>query len=77
MKYIYHEREGQVIYSLRTDRQPVINWATNNLFARICFDSKTQKCRCILQTFLQIFCHFIKKNNPIIYFVIDMLMCIW
>ena len=34
MKRIYHEREARVIYSLTTDRQPVIYWATNHLLAR-------------------------------------------
>ena len=43
MKWIYHEREARVIYSLSTDRQPVIYWATNHLFARIYFDSNTQE----------------------------------
>ena len=30
-----------MIYSLTTDRQPVIYWATNPLLARIYFDSNT------------------------------------
>ena len=41
MKWINHEREARVIYSLTTDRQPVIYGATNHLLARICFDSNT------------------------------------
>ena len=32
----------RVIYSLTTDRQPVICWATNPLLTRLCFDSNTQ-----------------------------------
>ena len=43
MKWIYHEREARVIYSLTTDRQPVIYWVTNHLLARIYFDSNTQE----------------------------------
>ena len=33
MKWIYYECEARVIYSLSTDRQPVIYWATNHLLA--------------------------------------------
>ena len=43
MKYIYYEREARVIYSLMTDRQPVIYWAKTHLLARLCFDSHTQE----------------------------------
>ena len=43
MKWIYHEHEARVIYSLMTDRQSVIYWATNHLLARLCFDSNTQE----------------------------------
>ena len=43
MKWIYHEREAQVIYSLTTDRQSVIFWATNHLLAILYFDSNTQE----------------------------------
>ena len=43
MKWIYLEREARVIYSLTTDRQAVIYWATNHLLARICVDSNTQE----------------------------------
>ena len=43
MKWIYHKSEERVIYSLTTDQQPVIYWATNHLLARICFDSNTQE----------------------------------
>ena len=43
MKWIYHEREARVTYSLATDRQPVIHWATNHLLAKINFDSNTQE----------------------------------
>ena len=43
MKWIYHEREARVIYSLTTDRQPVIYWATNRLLERFYFDSNTQE----------------------------------
>ena len=42
MKWIYHEREARVIYSLTTDRQSVIYRATNLLLARLYFDSNTQ-----------------------------------
>ena len=41
MKWINHEREAQVMYSLTTDREPVIYWATNDLLAGIYFDSNT------------------------------------
>ena len=43
MKWIYHEREARVIYSLTTDRQPVIYWAINHLLTRFYFDSNTQE----------------------------------
>ena len=43
MKWIYHEREAQVIYSLKTDRQPVIYCPTNHLLASFYFDSNTQE----------------------------------
>ena len=43
MRWIYHQREARVIYSLTTDRQPVIYWATNHLLARLYFDSYTQE----------------------------------
>ena len=41
MKWIYHERGARVIYLLTTDRQLVIYWATNQLLARLYFDSNT------------------------------------
>ena len=37
------KHEARVIYSLITDRQPVIYWATNHLLARLYFDSNTQE----------------------------------
>ena len=43
MKWIYHECEVGVIYSLTTDRQPVTYWTTNHLLARFDFDSNTQE----------------------------------
>ena len=43
MKWIYHARKARVIYSLTTDRQPVIYWATNHLLAGIYIDSTTQE----------------------------------
>ena len=43
VKWIYHKRKARVIYSLATDRQPVIYWATNPLVARLYFDSYSQK----------------------------------
>ena len=43
MKWIFHERDARVIYSLKTDQQPVIYWATNYLLARFHFDSNTQE----------------------------------
>ena len=42
MKWIFHERNARVIYSLTTDRQPVIYRATNYLLARLYFDSNKQ-----------------------------------
>ena len=45
MKWIFHEREAQVIYLLTTDRQPVIYWATGHLLARLYFDSNTQETK--------------------------------
>ena len=35
--------QGQVLYSLTSDRQPVIYWATIHSLARIYFDSNTQE----------------------------------
>ena len=57
MKWIFHEIEARVIYSLTTDRARSLNihfttdlqtviheyWATNHLLARISFDSNTQE----------------------------------
>ena len=43
MKRIFHEREAQMIYTMTTERQPVIYWATKCLLARHFFDSNTQK----------------------------------
>ena len=43
MKWIFHECEARVIYSLATDRQPVIYSGTNHLIASLCFNSNTQK----------------------------------
>ena len=43
MKWIFHEREVSVIYSLTIDRHPVIYWATNHMFARLHFDFNTQE----------------------------------
>ena len=43
MKWIYHQRIARVIFSLTTDRQPVIYWATNQVLARFYFDSSTQE----------------------------------
>ena len=45
MKWIFHEREAHVIYSLMIERQPVIYWATNHLLARLYFDSNTQETK--------------------------------
>ena len=41
MKWIYHEHEAGVIYSLTNDRQPVIYLAASHLLARFYFDSYT------------------------------------
>ena len=43
MRWLYHEREARVIYSLTSDRQPVIYWVTNHLLARFYFDFNTQE----------------------------------
>ena len=45
MKWIFHESQVQVIYSLTTDQLPVIYWATNHLLARLYFDSNTQETK--------------------------------
>ena len=45
MKWIFHELEARVTYSLTTDRQAVIYWATNHLLARLYFDSNTHKTK--------------------------------
>ena len=39
----YNKPEVRVIYSLMTDRQPVIYWATNHLLARFYLDSNTEE----------------------------------
>ena len=54
----------RVIYSLTTDRQPVIYWTTNHLLARLYFYSNTQKRRkskCSLQM-LPVFHQYMKRN---------------
>ena len=64
MKYIYHEQEARLIYSLMTDRQPMIHWATNHLLARLCFDythKKRRKDRRIFQLF-PVFRHYMNRN---------------
>ena len=64
MKWIFHKQEARVIYSLTTDRQPVIYWATNHLLVRLYFDSNTQettKGKCIFQK-LPVFHHYMKRN---------------
>ena len=43
MKWIFHESEARVIYSLTTNRQSVIYWATIHMLARVYFDSNTQE----------------------------------
>ena len=43
MKWIFHEREARMIYSLTTDRQAVIYWEINHLLERLYFDSYTQE----------------------------------
>ena len=43
MKWIFHEREARMIYSLTTDRQPMIYLTTYHLLARLYIDSNTQK----------------------------------
>ena len=49
MKWIYHERDVRVIYSLTTDRQPVISLVTTDrqpvisLVSKTLFDSNTQE----------------------------------
>ena len=64
MKWIFHKREARVIYSLTTNRQPVMYWTKNLLKARIYFDFNTQettKRKCILQMF-PVFRHYMKRN---------------
>ena len=43
MGWIYHQHKARVHYSLTTDRQSVIYWATNHMLARLYFDSKTHE----------------------------------
>ena len=42
VKWIFHGREVRVIYSLTTDRQPVMYYTTNHSLARVYFDSNKQ-----------------------------------
>ena len=42
VKWIYHECEARVIYSMMTDRRQVICWTTNQLLARLYFEYTTQ-----------------------------------
>ena len=88
MKWIFHEREARVKYSLTTDRQPVIYWTTNHLLARICLDSNThththththtrkrRKGKCILRMF-PVFRHYMKRNTAKTLSVIVEFTCI-
>ena len=70
MKWIFHEHEGQVIYqySLRTDRQSVVYWATNHL------GKKQQKGKCIPQM-LPVFCHYM-ETPPRILTIVVIFTCI-
>ena len=43
MKRIYHERDVRVLYSLLSNQQSVIYWATNHLLRSLYFDSNTQE----------------------------------
>ena len=45
MKWIFHEREARVTYSLTTDQQPVIYLATNHLLTRLYFDYNTKETK--------------------------------
>ena len=64
--WIFHKCEAQVIYSLTTDQQPVIYWATHKSLVSktisILTHKKRQKRKCILQQ-LPVFHHYM-SNNP-------------
>ena len=64
MKWIYYEREARMIYSLTTDRHPVIYWATNHFLARFFFDSNTQETtkRQVYPSDVSSFRHYMKRN---------------
>ena len=54
----------KLIYSLTTDRQPVIYWETIRLLARFCFDFNTQETmkRRVYTSDVSIFRHYMKIN---------------
>ena len=60
MKYLYYEREAQVIYLLMTDRQPMIYWAINHLLARLYFDSNGQETSKRQAYMFSVFRHYMK-----------------
>ena len=43
MKWVFHEQEAGMIYSLMTYRQLVIYWVTKHLIASLYSDSNTQE----------------------------------
>ena len=51
VKWIYHECVVRVIYSMTTDRQPVIYWAKKQDSISILTHKKLRKGKCILQVF--------------------------
>ena len=55
---------ARIIYSLTTDRQPVIYWARNHLLARLFFDSNTQETtkRQVYPSDFSSFLPFMKRN---------------
>ena len=78
VKWIYHNHEARVMYSLTTDQQQVVYWATNHLLARLVLiltPRKRWKGKCILRCF-QFFTIAWKEIPPKLLTAIEALSCI-
>ena len=80
MKWIFHECEARMIYSLTTDRQAVIYWPIKHLLERLYFDSYTQEKTkdklsfryCLFSAITrQEICHTIINDKPVIVSIVS------
>ena len=65
MKWVFQELEARVIYSLTTDRQPIIFWrqiTCKHGSVTFLTHKKQRKGKCILQM-LPLSCHYMKRNS--------------